>query len=175
MYQYEYITLLDTDEVIVPANVTNWSDLMEEVVKEAGGKVSWVFRNVYFFDEMLEREEGGFIQDIPSHLHMMQHVYRSDKQTPPGHYVKAFHDPSRVLTLHNHFPFSCLAGCAFHSVSPTTAQLHHYREDCVADLRSVCQEQYKNVSVRDTSIWAVRETVVREAETALTTIGVSLS
>ena len=175
MYQYEYITLLDTDEVIVPANLTNWSDLMEEVVKEAGGKVSWVFRNVYFFDEMLEREEGGYIKDIPPHLHMMQHVYRSDKQTPPGHYVKAFHDPSRVLTLHNHFPFSCLAGCAFHSVSPATAQLHHYREDCVADLRSVCQEQYKNVSVRDTSIWAVRETVVREAETALTTIGVSLS
>ena len=64
MYQYEYITLLDTDEVIVPANLTNWSDLMEEVVKEAGGKVSWVFRNVYFFDEMLEREEGGELRIV---------------------------------------------------------------------------------------------------------------
>ena len=59
MYRYEYITLLDTDEVIVPTNLTNWADLMEELVKEASDKVSWVFRNVYFFDEMLERKEGG--------------------------------------------------------------------------------------------------------------------
>ena len=35
MYRYEYITLLDTDEVIVPTNLTNWADLMEELVKEA--------------------------------------------------------------------------------------------------------------------------------------------
>ena len=175
MYRYEYITLLDTDEVIVPANLTNWTELMEEVLKEASGKVSWAFRNVYFFDEMLERNEGGYIPDIPSHLHMMQHIYRSEKQTPPGQYIKAFHDTGKVFPLHNHFPFSCLGGCAFHSVATSLAQLHHYREDCVADLRRVCQEQYKNNSVRDTSIWAVRETVVREADTAIKTIGLSAS
>ena len=32
MYRYEYITLLDTDEVIVPTNHTNWSDLMKNLV-----------------------------------------------------------------------------------------------------------------------------------------------
>ena len=175
MYRFEYISLLDTDEVIVPTKLTNWAELMKEVVKEVRGKVSWVFMNAYFFDSMLERNEGGYIPDLPAHLHMMQHIYRSDQQTPPRHYVKAFHDPGKVLTLHNHFPFSCLGGCAFHSVATSLAQLHHYREDCVADLRRVCQEQYKNNSVRDTSIWAVRETVVREAGNALKTIGVSQS
>ena len=84
MYRYEYITLLDTDEVIVPTNLTNWADLMEELVKEASDKVSWVFRNVYFFDEMLERKEGGYMTDIPYYLHMMQHAYRSEKHNAPG-------------------------------------------------------------------------------------------
>ena len=69
MYRYEYITLLDTDEVIVPTNHTNWSDLMKDLVETTGSKVSWAFRNIYFFDEMLERNEGGFIPDIPPHLH----------------------------------------------------------------------------------------------------------
>ena len=139
MYRYKYITLLDTDEVIVPTNHSNWSDLMDEVVKEASDKVSWVFRNVYFFDEMLERKEGGYMTDIPHYLHMMQHVYRSEKHTPPGQYIKAFHDPLKVLTLHNHYPLSCLGPCSFHSVPHSVAQLQHYREDCVADLRTVCQ------------------------------------
>ena len=52
-------------------------------------------------------------------------------------------------------------------------RMKHYREDCVAELGRVCQEQYKNVSVKDTSIWAVRETVIREADNALRTIGIS--
>ena len=152
MYRYKYIALLDTDEVIVPTNHSNWSDLMDEVVKEASDKVSWVFRNVYFFDEMLERKEGSYLTDIPHHLHMLQHVYRSEKHTHPGHYIKAFHDPLKVLTLHNHYPLSCLGPCSFHSVPPSVAQLQHYREDCVADLRTVCQAgdtQRKMVFVND--------------------------
>ena len=171
MYRYEYITLLDTDEVIVPTNHTNWSDLMKDLVETKGSKVSWAFRNIYFFDEMLERKEGGFIPDIPPHLHMMQHVYRSDKHTRPGHYIKAFHDPEKVLTLHNHFPFSCLGGCSFHSVSPSLGQLQHYRPDCVSDLKKVCEDQYKKNSVRDTSIWSVRDITVQRADGVLQSLG----
>ena len=39
MYRYEYITLLDTDEVIVPTNHSNWSDLMKDLVAESGWSV----------------------------------------------------------------------------------------------------------------------------------------
>ena len=167
MYRYEYITLLDTDEVIVPTNHSNWSDLMKDLVATTGSQVSWVFRNVYFFDDLLERNET----DIPPYLHMMQHVYRSDRHTPPGHYIKAFHDPQRVLTLHNHFPFSCLGGCKFHSVDTSLGQLQHYRPDCVSDLKKVCQEQYRNNTVRDTSLWSVRDTVVQRANNVLQNMG----
>ena len=167
MYRYEYITLLDTDEVIVPINHSNWSDLMKDLVEKTGNKTSWIFRNVYFFDEHLERNEGDDIPDIPPYLHMMQHVYRSSNHTPPGHYIKAFHDPEKVLTLHNHFPFSCLGGCKFHSVDTSLGQLQHYRPDCVSDLKKVCKEKYRNNSVRDTSIWSVRDTVVQRANNVL--------
>ena len=102
---------------------------------------------------------------------MMQHVYRSDKHTRPGHYIKAFHDPQKVLTLHNHFPFSCLGGCKFHSVSTSLGQLQHYRPDCVSDLRKVCQERYRNNTVRDTSLWSVRDTVVHRTNNVLLKMG----
>lgn len=61
MYRYEYLALLDIDELIVPTAKDNWADMMTDVV-EASLKVknftraSYNFRNVYFMDEMLEGE-----------------------------------------------------------------------------------------------------------------------
>ena len=104
-------------------------------------------------------------------MFMMQPFYRSDRHTPPGHYIKAFHDPQRVLTLHNHFPFSCLGGCKFHSVDTSLGQLQHYRPDCVSDLRKVCKERYRNNTVRDTSLWSVRDTVIQRASNVLRRLG----
>ena len=35
MYSYEYIALLDIDEVIVPLKHTNWGDMMKEAVQSS--------------------------------------------------------------------------------------------------------------------------------------------
>ena len=35
MYSYEYIALLDIDEVIVPLQHTNWGDMMKEAVQSS--------------------------------------------------------------------------------------------------------------------------------------------
>ena len=35
MYRYEYIALLDIDEVIVPLQHTNWGDMMKEAVQSS--------------------------------------------------------------------------------------------------------------------------------------------
>ena len=39
---------------------------------------SFVFRNVFFLDDMLPAEEAaeGYFKDIPRYHHMLQHVYR---------------------------------------------------------------------------------------------------
>ena len=72
MYRYKYIALLDIDEVILPIEEKNWSDLMKNVKPLAENFASHVkyknksfvhvlasynFRNVYFMDEMLEMHE----------------------------------------------------------------------------------------------------------------------
>ena len=62
MYRYEYIALLDIDEVIMPKEEDNWSDLMKKVKTLAykiknEERASYNFRNVYFLDEMLEAHE----------------------------------------------------------------------------------------------------------------------
>ena len=157
MYRYEYVALLDIDEVIMPMRRRNWAQLMDDVV-EASLKVknetraSFNFRNVYFMDEMLlahrgvgahdEGQDGGgsalsgqegpsnshLFKDIPPYLHMMQHVYRSENYTKPGQYVKCFHNTEKVLILHNHFPLGCLGGvCTSFPVPVNMAQLQHYR------------------------------------------------
>merc|ERR1711910_123119 len=48
MYRYEYIALLDIDEVIVPIKHKNWEDMMEEVIKTSlkvknESRASWNF------------------------------------------------------------------------------------------------------------------------------------
>ena len=41
-------------------------------------------------------------------LQIQNDIGRSANYTPPGHYVKCFHNTEHVLTLHNHFPTRCL-------------------------------------------------------------------
>ena len=79
--RYDYITLLDIDEVIMPLKHENWAGMMDEVVKGSlkiknETRASWNFRNVYFMDEMLDAHEHQHFKDIPEYLHMMQHVFR---------------------------------------------------------------------------------------------------
>ena len=174
MYQsYEYIALLDIDEVIVPIKHKNWEDMMEEVTKTSlkvknESRASWNFRNVYFMDEMLDLHEPELFPSIPPYLHMMQHVYRSANYTKPGQYVKCFHNPQKVLILHNHFPLGCLGGvCTSYPVNTSLGHLQHYRQDCVNTLKKSCKEQFKNVSVKDTTIWRWKDTIIEKTSQAL--------
>jgi len=179
IYRYEYIALLDIDEVITPLKHDNWSDMMEEAVAASlkvknETRASWNFRNIYFMDEMLEAHEGkgNLFKDIPPYLHMLQHVYRSANYTKPGQYVKCFHNPAKALILHNHFPLGCLGGvCTSYPVDTGLAHLQHYRADCVNTLKKSCKDDFKSVSVKDTSLWRWREPVIQRTSDALMKLG----
>jgi len=177
LYRYKYIVLLDIDEVIVPIKHINWSNMMEEVVNVSlkvknATRASWNFRNVYFMDEMLEINKPDHFQDIPDYLHMMQHVYRSQNYTKPGQYVKCFHNPERALILHNHFPLACLGGvCTSYPVDMTLGHLQHYRKDCVKGLKKSCDRDFKNASVKDTSIWKWKKQVIKGTSRTLNALG----
>merc|ERR1719215_2156197 len=158
IYRYEYIALLDIDEVIMPLKNEN--------------RASWNFRNVYFMDEMLDAHEHQHFKDIPEYLHMMQHVYRSANYTKPGQYVKCFHNPEKALILHNHFPLGCLGGiCTSYPVDPSVAHLQHYRSDCVSTLKKSCETVFKNFSVVDTTIWKLNEPLIKATTDTLNQLG----
>ena len=150
---------------------------MEEVVNVSlkvknATRASWNFRNVYFMDEMLEINKPDHFQDIPDYLHMMQHVYRSQNYTKPGQYVKCFHNPERALILHNHFPLACLGGvCTSYPVDMTLGHLQHYRKDCVKGLKKSCDRDFKNASVKDTSIWKWKKQVIKGTSRTLNALG----
>ena len=75
MSRYEYIAVVDTDEVIMPLQHNNWLDMIREIkIKspEAANNIStYVFRTALFLDKWGEVEE-----EIPEWLHMMSHVYQ---------------------------------------------------------------------------------------------------
>lgn len=182
MYQYEYIALLDIDEVIMPIAEDNWADLMKNVKKLAlkvknEDRASYNFRNVYFLDEMLEAhaKSGSLpygLKDIPDYMHMARHIYRSANYTKPGQYVKCFHNPEKALILHNHFPLGCLGGiCTSYPVDPSVAHLQHYRSDCVSTLKKSCERDFKNSSVIDTTIWKFNEPLIKATTEALANLG----
>jgi len=177
IYRYEYIALLDIDEVIMPVKHNNWAEMMEEVVKSSlkvknETRASWNFRNVYFMDEMLDIHEPEHFSDIPQYLHMMQNVYRSANYTKPGQYVKCFHNPEKALILHNHFPLGCLGGvCTSYPVNTSLAHLQHYRKDCVNTLKKSCKNDFKSASVKDTTIWRWKDQVISKTSEVLTKLG----
>jgi len=177
MYRYEYVALLDIDEVIMPLKHTNWADMMEDAIKASlkvknESRASYNFRNVYFMDDMLETNEHGHFKDIPPYLHMLQHVYRSVNYTKPGQYVKCFHNPEKALILHNHFPLGCLGGvCTSYPVDIELAHLQHYRSDCVSTLKKSCQDSYKKNSIKDTTIWRWKDQLISKTTSALLKMG----
>ncbi|XP_076644683.1 uncharacterized protein LOC143354458 [Halictus rubicundus] len=174
MYEYEYIALLDVDEVIMPVKDATWQDLMKRVLGKAfkirnETRASYNVRNVYFLDDLLHSH--GFFKDIPKYMHMLQHVYRSKNFTKPNQYIKCFHNPERVVTLHNHFPLACLgAGCTSYPIETEDAQLQHYRADCVKSLKKTCVE-YRENSVLDTTIWRYKDQLVDRVTRTLETLG----
>ncbi|KAK0167529.1 hypothetical protein PV327_004916 [Microctonus hyperodae] len=174
MYEYEYIALLDIDEVIMPIRDATWSELMRRVLPKAlrirnETRASYNVRNVYFLDDLLHSH--GFFDDVPRYMHMLQHVYRSKNFTKPNQYIKCFHNPERIVTLHNHFPLACLgAGCTSYPIEIEDAQLQHYRVDCVKSLKKTCV-QYRENSVMDKTIWRYKDELVNRVINTLNKLG----
>ena len=57
MYKYQYIALLDVDEVIIPKNVSSWGELITSLKKNKSVRSSHCFQNIYFLDDMTKSNE----------------------------------------------------------------------------------------------------------------------
>lgn len=179
LYSFEYIVLLDIDEVIMPVQHNTWRELMDDVVPMAllqknYTRASYNVRNVYFLDDMMSGEEKQHTVHevgIPGFMHMLQHVYRAKNFTKPGSYVKCFHNVERIVSVHNHFPLNCFGSCTTYSIDTPYAQLQHYRKDCVGPLKKSCNSDFKLYTVKDTTIWRYKDELIQRASKALKDLG----
>lgn len=154
LQEFKFVLTIDTDEVIIPTNGTNWIDLINTIYKE--NITSYIAQNVYFLDSYQHNHE--WFDNIPKFFHMLQHVYRSKLYTKVGYYVKGFHLVDRIIALHNHFPISCFGGCQHLDIDLKLAHLQHYRRDCASGV-SNCNEM-KSDSVLDKRIWNYKEQLI---------------
>merc|ERR1719431_168188 len=82
MHKYKYIANIDDDEIILPQNATSWPEMMEVVEKMSQNETvgCWRFQNALFLDTM--PTIGNESRDVPTDLHMMQHIYRAKVHFP---------------------------------------------------------------------------------------------
>ncbi|XP_069187451.1 uncharacterized protein [Procambarus clarkii] len=173
IYRYKFVLLLDIDEVIMPKTAEDWESLMEQVAPGAMTTnnythASYCARNVYFLDSM--QDAHGHVHNIPPYLHMMQHIYRAANYTPPGHYVKCLHDPEKIVTIHNHYPFSCFAYCNSKNMPEKHVHLQHYRKECAGELGSLCI-YFKNHTILDDRVLRYTEVLTKNINNTLYQLG----
>lgn len=178
LYSYEYLVLLDIDEIVMPIQHHSWGELMDEVqrlslAEKNYTRASYNVRNVYFLDDLGvgEEHQTGHEPGVPKYLHMLQHVYRSRNYTKPGQYVKCFHNTERVVSLHNHFPLNCFGTCTTYSINTSLVHLQHYRKDCVGPLKNSCKTDFRVYTTRDTTIWRYKDDLIARTRDVLDTLG----
>lgn len=187
-YRYEYLVVIDTDEIIVPARpeVMTWNQLLSEVVRNATSYNTFADaaltssfpyssicgRNVHFVNNATDMVKHGLPDDIPPYLYMLTHVSRAPNFESPGSGVKCFHATSRVLTLHNHFAFKCVDGCRAKQMDPTVAHMQHYRSDCtVAPISRCSVNAEKSETIIDTTVWKYKEKVIENSKAVMEELG----
>jgi len=145
--------------------------------------IGWHFRHVYFLDGMTKH--GGvalhdhgeeamteILANIPEHLHMLNHIYRSANHAAGASQTKSFIDPEKASIVFSHWPTASLNGTNLnHEVSLSVGQLHHYRRNCDPEVYRDCEGQFLRDTVRDTSVWKWKDEVTRKSLNVLNELG----
>ncbi|XP_065169249.1 uncharacterized protein [Atheta coriaria] len=185
MYEYEYIGVMDTDEVIVPkGGMTSLRDLVNTAQKRATSENlspgSFIARNCYFFDNAtINNMKPHFPKDvyedihrniddldIPAYMHMSQRLFKSKNCTGPGMYIKSLHSTEAVVAVHNHYHFKVLDPKYInYDLNFDEGFMHHYRNGCPGEMKPVCYSDYQSDFEYDDSILQyydrLKENVIR--------------
>ena len=127
MYTYEYIVVVDFDEVIVPKDHVSYPQLLTILNEYHGSNHNWIsytFRNVYFFNDVPPDAT------LPLYLPKTSHNMRN-ASSPQRYVPKSFIHPLNCEVLSNHYCLKGFKGSKTPSatyVSPDIARSHHYRK-----------------------------------------------
>ena len=97
----------------------------------------------------------------PPYMYMIQHIQRHKHASKNGAAVKSLFGTERVLSVHNHYPYFCIAPnneCFKKSVSEDISQSSHYRSG-KGDKNEKLVADNKIWKYKDQLIKAVQETI----------------
>lgn len=164
MYEYEYLSPLDIDEIILPTKPKDktWSDLLARVTEKGKlpRKDAYVARNVFFLSD--NNHEGEIQPEVPSDMTFLQHIYRAQNYSRIVVGAKSFHNTETVVVIHNHFPMQCFNKeyCVWQSIPVEDAHLQHYRRDCENYPKDECQG-FKDHTVKDLTLWKYKDELIK--------------
>ncbi|KAK7084718.1 hypothetical protein SK128_023624 [Halocaridina rubra] len=173
---HQYIGVWDVDEFILPSTEASLPKMMKKVRAKASEQgltpTSYLARCTYYFDDLQEEPDGK----LPEYFHMLRHIKRTVKFTPPRVFTKAIHDTSYALGLHAHFALLNLKGEVsrdhelYHMYPASEAQLAHYRHQCQGEDQTECKTLFRPHVVRDTTMWKYKHQIVQNTTKVLVTL-----
>jgi hypothetical protein len=124
---YEYLLILDFDEVLVPTNEEdkNWSDLME---KTNGSEYDTVRFQLYL---MAKNESKA--QHLPEYMYTLRNFFFYDLPRDVG---KSILKTESVVVTNTHTSMFCMKDCRRLEASSEFGRVLHYRDD-VSDRESL--------------------------------------
>ena len=112
MYSYHHIIVMDLDEVIIPKNVANYSQLLKQIdekqVKSHHPARHYTFRNAYFFKDIPKNDTS-----LAKYFTILKHRWRLPP-SDPGYSVKSIISPMSCTHMHNHY---CWGSTKLHDTS----------------------------------------------------------
>lgn len=163
--KYNYIVVVDIDEVILPVNSNSWTDLFKEIDTIKDYNVTYteyITRQVRFFTDWNADESE--VRDIPFYTPMLSHVSHIEAYDI-SNAPKGFFDTRFTVSLHNHWPVTCIGGtCHKFHVPLNMSQMNHYRLK-----RNV--DDVKGKVYKDKTIWKFKDELIGRTTKALLEIG----
>lgn len=177
---HRYVGVWDVDEFLVPAppfvSIPDMIDGAKGTAHSIGVKppTSYLARCSYFFDNLTEPATS----DMPEYLHLLRHVTRTAKFSPPKVFTKAVHDTSYALGLHAHFALLNLEGEVdrerdlYHLYPASEGYLGHYRPACQGESQEECNASFRPFTTRDTAMWRYRDQIAGNTKRVLSSLGI---
>lgn len=166
MYNYEYIVVMDIDEIIMPLAARTWKDLLKDVPRYWRKQAtSFCALNYWFYDDDMYPSQN--YSDVPFYLHMLKHVHRTNTAKIKPMHEKCFHVPGSIKIGGNHGPVSCFGGCKKYWFPLMKVQLQHY---CDKQISNRCSKT-DNTSVLDTNIWRYKTALIEKVLSTLNKLG----
>lgn len=181
MHEYEFITFVNPDELIVPSTVIdrNLIDFMGRMIREKSLQLNetegslfdgYAAPPTFFFIDNIEKSEMQM--KVPAHFFFLRAIH--SLAAPAQEASKAFQSTETVDVVHSNLPMSCLGDgsdqCKIMTFDRKEVKFHQYRLACDFEefekTSGLCNDFVASTS-SDISLWNWRDEIIFKVHKAI--------